>query len=100
MDYEHKIIEFLSQGQNLSFLFEVETLIPKVRSHLRKELNDAFFDNLRQNSVLNGYSPDRDKNNIFYRNPKYQDEKYYNLGVCIRLDADETFFWNYWISQH
>jgi hypothetical protein len=92
MDYEQKIIEFLSQGQNLNFLFELGDLLPKVRQHLRKELNAAFREALSKSPVLEGYQLVSDGNDIYYKNHNYQDSKYYHLGVCVRLDADETFF--------
>jgi hypothetical protein len=88
MDYEQKIIEFLSQGQNLNFLFKLETQIPKVRDHLRKELNGAFFEMLPKDE----YARASDKSNIYCKNRDFQDAKYYYLGICIRLDADEAFF--------
>jgi hypothetical protein len=91
MDSKDKIIEYLSQPENLSFLLEIEELIPKAKTFL---FNQGFklFTNGIQKKLWDGYKTSTEKDDLIISSAQYKSNSHFNLAVYLGEGDKNNYF--------
>ena len=93
MNYQEKLIEFLAQAENISFLLDIVPLIPKVKDYKYKKCYEEFANKYIYPKVWSGYStiPD-DDDNILFINDSYQGNDYFHIHVNVGQNGKTNWY--------
>ena len=91
MDYKDKIVEFLSQPENMKFLLEVETLIPKVKNYHHKKCINVF-EKLIKEKIWEDYESNTAHEVLTIFKTGYKNEKYFKLGIYLGQSYQNCFY--------
>lgn len=100
MSYKKAIIEFLSEPENMTFLLDIEPLIPEVRNHKYEKCFEKFLKDylLPLPEIWINYSYEITNNTFFLINGDFKGENYFRLHVHVG-DRDKNNWYGIYGSE-
>jgi len=93
-----RLIEFLAQKDNIQFLIEIESLIPKVKEYIYRARFDKFFNDFIIPKIWEGHSYKKVNDDYIIVNDNYgdkfnnhEDDRYFHLSIYGGI-AEQNYY--------
>ena len=90
MDTDDVRLEFLSQ--QVDFLLEIESLLPKVKSYVYKKCITQFRDDVLPDKCWDGYEIRVLGDNLIIENQKYSGKKYFHPTIYVGTGDRNNYY--------
>jgi hypothetical protein len=90
MTTEDVRLEFLAQ--QVDFLVEIESLLPKVKAYVNRKCLDQFIDEILPSKLWGGYKKSVAGNILTIENEYYKGSKYFHLTIFIGTGDRNNYY--------